>query len=337
MSDQIISSRKPSVVQIMEDFNRDLARREKQQFVEMGQRWVTVEQALEYNITQLANEIDARRTANKPIGSSALERLERYKELLQQTLHEAAMYEQYATRVISSEQAVYGEMAIAAAQATIRGQIGSGRTFNQIDVGAVQDMVGMTADGKPLFSLLKNRALSTQMVSGLTDALVQATALGYNPRKSAGLMRDGLTGGLSKALVIARTEQIRVFREAGRAQYEASGVVKTYTRHCAFSERTCLACIGLDGKVYLTDEIMDSHPECRCFMTPNVEGVEQSTRRGAQEWLAKQDKQTQQSILGGHYDLYKSGIPLSEMVKITDDPTWGPTMSVRPLAELSSN
>jgi hypothetical protein len=38
--------------------------------------------------------------------------------------------------------------------------------------------------------------------------------------------------------------------------------------------------------------------------------------------------------LGGHYELWKGGMPLNEMVRIKEDKDWGPTIRVRSLASL---
>ncbi len=80
---------------------------------------------------------------------------------------------------------------------------------------------------------------------------------------------------------------------------------------------------------------MDSHPQCRCFITPLIPGFTPPASASGETWLAKQDEQTQRNILGGHYDLYKSGTPLGDMVKIKQDKTWGPTVGVRPLKEMA--
>ena len=68
-------------------------------------------------------------------------------------------------------------------------------------------------------------ALAPDMVARLTRNLIEAISLGYSPRKTAEMMAGGLTDSLSKALVIARTEQIRTYREATLAQYQDIGFI----------------------------------------------------------------------------------------------------------------
>ena len=93
--------------------------------------------------------------------------------------------------------------------------------------------------------------------------------------------------------------------------------------------------LALDGKIYNVEAEVDSHPQCRCFITPLISGFTTPASASGETWLANQDEQTQRNILGGHYDLYKSGTPLGDMVKIKQDKTWGPTVGVRPLKEMA--
>ncbi len=321
------------VTDIIGGFNSYLDKRDKAQMLEMAKRWRDQEKTLMLYIQRLADAIEERRLAGQAVSITAISHLQTYKDLLHQVTSEAQRYEHYASRLITAEQMTYAETGIAAAQTAISQSIGVGVAFNRINIGAVQDMIGLCADGYPLFDVLKKRALAPDMVSGLTDKLVEGIALGYNPRKTAEMMADGLAQGLSKALTIARTEQIRVYRQASIDQYKESGVVTQFQRHAAFGERACLECLALDGKIQDTDDLIESHPNCRCFITPVIPGVANPSRESGETWLARQDEETQRTILGSHYDLYKDGVPLMDMIKVTDDPVWGPTLGVVPVSD----
>src|SRR5690606_14899995 len=98
--------------------------------------------------------------------------------------------------------------------------------FNRLPVEAVELMAGLAGNGSPLRQLL---AQSWPLAAdGLTNELVTGMALGYNPRKVARLMAQGATGSLDRMMVIARTEQLRVYRTANVSSYRASGVVTSY-------------------------------------------------------------------------------------------------------------
>lgn len=247
------------VTRVVKEFNRSIAAREYDQWLEMGRRWHQMESRLEVLIKQLSDEIHERDVAGLPNTLGSVKRLERYRELVNQVAWEGSNYERYAADLIAREQMAYSEIGLSQAQEVLRQAVTG--NWNRLNISAVQNMTGLAGDGSPLFAVLKKRALSPEMVGGLTDKLIEAVGLGYNPRKTARMMRDGLTQGLTKALTIARTEQIRAYRQASMDQYAAAGV-KQYERHCALSERTCEACLALDGKLQDTDELFASHPNC---------------------------------------------------------------------------
>ena len=95
-----------------------------------------------------------------------------------------------------------------------------------------------------------------------------------------------------------------------------------------------MVCLALDGEIHETNDLFASHPNCRCSMVPLIDGIEYTPRESAQSWLASQPEAEQQKILGQYYPLYQSGTPLTDMVRITDDPTWGPTLRRAPLSDL---
>lgn len=325
----------PEIYDVIQTFNKALDAQEKAQWLAMAKRWKSLEDTLALYIERHAAEIAARKLAGQAVSEYAYTKLATWKDLQRQIVAEAARYEQFAAQSIRYEQLSYLETGIAAAQTAITSELGAGYAFNRLNVQALENMVGITADGSPLFDVLQKRALAPDMVEGLVNKLNEAIALGYNPSKTARMMADGLTAGLDKALVIARTEQLRAYRTGSQMQYQESGVVMQYQRHAAPQERTCFECIALDGKIYKTDEDFASHPNCRCFMTPVIDGVDNPGAK-TREWFERQAESVQRDILGaGRFDLYQNGTPLDNMVRVTDDTTWGMTISAVPIAELT--
>ena len=325
----------PEVGRVLRDFNRYLANRESDQMIEMARRWKQIEDTLNSSMTNLAMDIAERRAAGLAVGDTAITRMASYKTMLKQVAAEASRYEQYAEKAIRAEQSAYAQAGLDAAASAIRAGMGVGYAFDRVPISAIQNMVGLTADGSPLFSVLEKRALAPDMVAGLTRNLIEAISMGYSPRKTAEMMADGLADGLSKALVIARTEQIRAFREATLMQYQETGFIQQYQRHAVPAERTCLACLALDGQISDVNEPVESHPNCRCFITPIIPGFDTPKTDSGESWLEKQDEKTQRAILGdARYQLWQDGTPLSAMVKIKDDPVWGPTIGIRKLGDI---
>jgi SPP1 gp7 family putative phage head morphogenesis protein len=150
------------------------------------------------------------------------------------------------------------------------------------------------------------------------------------------MMAEGMTGTLNRMLTIARTEQLRTYRESSIASYKESGIVTGYRRLCAHDRRTCAACIMSEGQFYDLDEEMPEHPNGRCAMIPVVKGVPPVQWLKGEEWFEQQDAATQQDILGkGHYDGWKAGqFALQDVVKVTPNSTWGPSLGVTPLRDL---
>ncbi len=321
------------VLDVMARFDEAIDVRESREFLLMGKKWQELERSLEYAIQRLVTEISVQQANKLPVNSSALYKLESYKDLLKQVTQEAKRYEAFASGVISEEQNAYIDLGGRVAVDVMQESPSWSGQLRRINPRAVEKMVGISADGAPLFDLLKQRSLSTAMVDGMTKQLVEAVALGYNPEKTAKVIASGLQGGLTKALTIARTEQIRVYRQASLDQYAAGGVTM-YQRHAAKGERTCLICLALDGQIYALKDGFASHPNCRCQMVPVINGLEYSPRQSAHEWFAAQPQSVQQQVLGAHYDAWKSGTKLIDMVHTTDDPVWGPTLRTVPIKDL---
>jgi hypothetical protein len=120
-------------------------------------------------------------------------------------------------------------------------------------------MIGKTSTGAPLYNLLLN--LYPQTVDKLVQTLVNDTALGWNPTKTAREMRRVSDIPLNRSLVIARTEQLNVLRESSIDQMKSSRVCKGWIR--VEQPDCCDECQEVNGKKYSFNESFDTHPNCR--------------------------------------------------------------------------
>jgi len=145
-----------------------------------------------------------------------------------------------------------------------------------------------------------------------------------------------MEGALSHALTVARTEQLRVYRESSRQQYESTGAVLGYKRFAAKDGLTCALCLALDGEIYKTNELMNVHPCDRCTMIPVVRGVSEITWESGEDWLRNQPEEVQRKTLGpGAHEMWKNGdIELKDLVNKVDHPIWGPSLQRNTLASL---
>lgn len=328
----------PPVVLLTLQHKLELLLQEESQMQEMAHRWLGVESALEAQISALAEELAHMRDAGKSIKPWRVYELERYRTLLGQAERQITGYSRYADKLITGRQGELAGLGIEHAAEAIRlsylgggGRIGA--YFNILPIEAIENLIGFAGDGRPLSSLLK--AGWPDAADALTQALINGTALGRNPRDVAREMRDGLSQGLDRMLTIARTEELRAYREASRSQYQESGLVNSYKRIVA--NDACIACFALDGEIYPVDEPLEEHPNCRCSMIPVVEGLPEIEFKTGAERFAELSEDEQRSMMGDEaYELYADGqVSLSDFAvhSVSDD--WGPSIRAATLADLT--
>jgi SPP1 gp7 family putative phage head morphogenesis protein len=321
------------VIRLMRGFKTGIARAGSAQQAEMTRRWLGVERRLMGQMEALAYRMTAVKEAGGTVTANMLLNDVRYRELLSQLQQEQAKYTQYAEATITDGQRAMASAGVNQSQAAIAAQVST--SFNRLPVSAVQHMVGLTGAGTPLNSLLvQSWPLSAQ---GLTQALIDGVALGWGPRKTASKMAEGMTGTLDRMMVIARTEQMRTYKAASFDSYAHSGIVIGYRRLATHDRRTCAACLMAEGTFYELGEEMPEHPQGRCVPIPVVRGAAPIEWQKGADWFVEQDSATQESILGkGHYEAYRLGqFDLPDLVTVKPNPTWGPSLAVTPLRELT--
>ncbi len=331
----------PRVVVVMREFKLRLLAQEQAQMQEMARRWLETEQRLEAQIQDLAQQLADMRAAGEPVASWRVYQLDRYRSLLAQGREEFRRYASYAADRIERGQEELGALGLANASEAIQASYspyGVAVMFNRLPVDAIEYMVGNSANGAPLGDLLRERMVgsSIEVWQRLTQTLVDGTTLGWNPRKTARMMRDNLAGGLDKALEIARSEQLRVYRAASSQQYQASGVVEKQKRLCDHSGRVCAACLADEGREYPLDAPISDHPSGRCTGVPVVIGMPAVQWTQGEDWLKTQDAEVQRQILGPkRYELWQTGqLDFGAIASHTYDDTWGWSLGVTPLREL---
>jgi hypothetical protein len=330
----------PAVVVAMREFKAGLLAREDAQMREMAGQWVRVERALGEKVELLASDFERRREQGEAISAAALYRLDRYKSLRAQARDEFEQYARWADGTLTRYQEGSARLGLDHGAQAIQLSYypGVGAYFDRLPIEAVQNIVGIAGNGRPLGELLRNRMVTqdADVWQRLVDTLVKGTALGRNPRDVARAMRDDLAGGLNKALVIARTEGLRPYREASRAQYEASGVVTGQKRLCAHDARVCAACLADEGTVYGLNEIIPDHPQGRCTGVPIVTGMPETRWTSGLQWFREQPEDVQINILGREKWLAYQGhrFKFGDLVTHTHDLTWGGGLTPTPLSKL---
>lgn len=118
--------------------------------------------------------------------------------------------------------------------------------------------------------------LAPRAVAAMKSEIIRGIAVGANPRAAAARMlarvEGHFNGGLTRALVIARTEMLDAHREASRAQRKANTDVLTgWTWVATLDARTCPSCWSMHGSVHSVDDFGPiDHQQGRCTSVPTT-------------------------------------------------------------------
>lgn len=171
--------------------------------------------------------------------------------------------------------------------------------------------------------------LNARATEAMKHHLTVGVSLGTNPRDvTAKRMVDAVQGefegGLARAQVIARTEQLDAYRAAAKASDRAmSDILDCWIWHAELGSRTCASCIHMHGTRHPMDEDGPiDHHQGRCTRLPvtktwaelGFEGITEpdphlTPKAGdGVRWLQSQPAATQEKILGPkRYDAWRDG------------------------------
>jgi len=322
------------MVGLARSFRAALLRQERAQQAEMVRQWLGVEERLMDQIMVLVYQLQSE---DSPKSLHQIVMLERYQRLLAQVQAELGKYSQAVIAQVQGERDEWARRGFENGQMMVRRSLEAsamGVGLDQLPVEAVTNFTAWSGEGTALGQLLQGAFLPEGIPRGwaaLQRTLVQGLALGWHPEKTAREMARALAGGLQRALVVARTEQIRAYRSASLQAYQESGVVIGHKRLTAHDSRVCAACLADEGHVYGLDEMMWSHPQCRCTSVPVLRGAEEPQWELGEEWLRRQDPATQNQIFGSWAaaDAFRRGVPLKEFMRVTNEGDWGMTIRVQ--------
>lgn len=207
-------------------------------------------------------------------------------------------------------------------------------------------MVLGTRPGTPLGTLLAGLGARAQQEA--REKLIEGVALGLGTREIGRNLRNAFAGNGIRALLVARTEVIRTYRDSALRTYNRNAqVISGWIWIASLGPRTCPVCIARHGSFHPLDETFASHPACRCSPAPatrswadlgfpDVPETRLEPETG-EAWFARQDAGTQRRILGrGKFELYDAGeLRLEDVVQETVSPIWGRGLKERPLRDLA--
>lgn len=306
-----------------------------------GQSWDRIETELR----QLLEKIREGRKVGK-VRRSWIRQHDRLRELREQLAREIGQFEEISERVILNGQREAVRNAIRhSRELAVNGVAEANRvviasSWESVPVAALEHLVGFLGDGSPLRSVLKQ--LTPEAQERIEESLITGLARGKNPRVIAREIRDDLDGNKVRAQTIARTEILRSYREASRANYKANDdVVVGVIRIETLDSRTCPLCWALHGEKRTLDEPFATHPNCRGTDIPVLDpelglSIPQPDIKTGEERFAALSPDEQKEILGpSKFALYQGGqIELKDLVGRRDDPKWGPVIYEKSLSDL---
>jgi SPP1 gp7 family putative phage head morphogenesis protein len=282
-------------------YKADLAAREAVIVRSMATNWLGIMRQLDDEIAKIAATMAVRRAQGLEVTAGYLYRTERYQTLLRQAYAQFVRYEDFATALIGRNQQLYARLGREYGVGLLETlQPGVRQGIARLSVGAIENAAGFVDDG-PLRALLADAW--PQAIQQTTSALVKGVGLGYGPERIAKMMNDGMSSGLYRSMVIARTETMRAYRQAKFDTWESSGLVTGYQRVATHDRRTCPSCLMLDGAVLRSPAEFASHPQCRCTIIPLTKGNPIHKWQYGEQWLEEQPPATQIRMASGTHRL----------------------------------
>ena len=211
-------------------------------------------------------------------------------------------------------------------------------TWNALPRQAFLAQVGFLGDGSPLLELLTRIAGET--TEKARAVLLDAIAQGWGARKTAKALYQVTDASLGRALLIARTETARAYREAAHMTFEANAEVLTgWMWVASLDKRTCAGCLAKHGSIHPTTERLMDHPAGRCVAVPVTQEspLLDEPPPSADAWLRKLSERDQVLILGSEEarQAWLTGkVSLEEFAGVRRSPRWGDSVYRRSLKEI---
>lgn len=329
----------PKSVAAANEFREELLTKDESAAAEMARRWLTVENSVRISLEKLVAQIEEAKANGVEISRVWLLQEERYITLLGQLTGEISKFNRYAGGVIDGLQEGAVDFAgLTAAELILAtaSDVGAvGLTFSRLSTEAAENIAALARAGQPLNVILQaNYPLA---VEAITDRLITGVAIGINPKEVA---RDIIKSNLSQAyrhtVLVARDQHLRAYRTATAQAYQNSGIVTRYKRLAAKNDRTCLACLALDGEIFDLGELMPLHPQDRCTMLPILAQFQPVNFQTGEAWFMRQPESYQRKALGpGRFDLWeRGGFQFKQLATVRQNEIWGPGAVVTPLRDL---
>lgn len=242
---------------------------------------------------------------------------------------------------------------------------------SQIEIAASQLPTGETLTALPTWTRVSEEALdaivkrtteqihsarlplAADAVASMRRNLVRGIAVGAHPSRVAARMvrqaESGFNGGLTRALVISRTEMLDAHRAADKASNDANAkVLAGWIWSAQMDSRTCPSCLAQHGQEHPLDEEGPEDHQCgRCARVPKTKSwkdlgfnVEEppSLMPDSRAWFDSLTPETQKQIMGpARLELLQSGaVSWSDLSRKVSSDGWRDSMHVTPVRDLQA-
>lgn len=150
--------------------------------------------------------------------------------------------------------------------------------------------------------------------AGILAGVADDLAAGRDPVRR---VVAGLGSLLGWTLALARRWLLDAWRKGTGSTYRKRGGAKIvgFRRVAQADERTCVACLLLDGTIYQREDEFTDHINGRCVLVPITDPNAKPPGETGRDWLLRQDEAAQRSIMGNpNYEAWKAGkIGLDDM------------------------
>lgn len=320
-------------------FRRNLLKNDRRTVFKILAHYAHAANLIRPRIEELTRAVEAAQSAGAQINVAWFQmQRDRLLALDAQIKNQMDIFASKAGMVTTAAQGVAVEKGFEHAQALIKaasaGQAVRTNPGAQLNTRAVEALIGFASDGSPLKDLYAE--ISKGATNRIVNRFLQGVTQGKSPRFIAQQINQDLGLGAARAATIARTETLRAYREATRANFaDNSDVVKGYIWVSQMSSRTCALCWALTGKKFDTDVPFATHPNCRCTMIPITDDPSFVIQSG-EERLRQMSEGDQRAILGtGKYDAWRRGeFSLGAVVGTKRDDRWGVQRYERSLRDI---
>lgn len=219
--------------------------------------------------------------------------------------------------------------------AAIAGGPARDKRLRALSVEALDVITEFVRVGSPLRQRIE--LLAPFHAQRVADALIDAIAKGWNPRKTASAIQDVFGNGLTDALRMTRTAQLYAYRESTRQTYDLNGV-DGWQWYANLDGKTCMSCVAMHGTVHDNEERLNDHHNGRCVMIPIVDGQTFVSGTG-QAWFEQLPEAQQAEQMGrARWEAWQAGrFEFSKLSRERADDVYGQMRSEASLKELVGN